>query len=649
MTNHDDADTPLWLTELAWGSGPPDQFGHNVGLARQQQLLFNSFKLLLLHRSDWNIQRVYWFLWRDPAPGSYYSRLCSICGTAGLLSYNRTSKPARATFKSFTAETTPPPVHIDSGPGEGSVTPNATPTFGFSSNEDGATFECHFTGQAFFPCSSPYTRVSPLPDGADTFFVKAIDAAGNESGAVSRRFTVDTTGPAVTISSGPANGSTSADPSPSFSFGSDESGARFGCQLDSGGFAPCSSPYAASGLAGGQHSFQVRAIDQAGNIGPAETRTWRIGLAITSGPASGSTINDRSPSFAFSSPDPGRFSCQVDGVVVDADCTSPFTSPTLSEGDHTFAVQQRADTVSREFTIDTTIPVVTVSSGPADDSVTNDPTPSFGFSSTKPGSTFQCRYEGDAFSACSGASSDTAASPLSDGRHSFFVRAIDHAGNGSQVVSRSFTVDTQPPKVRITDAARTTAAKTERRSRATFILQASEHVALRCRIDSRPFKPCSSPYRTPKLTPGTHRLKVKATDEAGNVGTKLKRFKIQRRRPRASTAASVPSHPRCHGIAATLIGTPHGDVLRGTKGRDVIVGFAGNDKINGRGGSDLICGRRGDDDLIAGWGNDRVIGGPGSDHIRGGAGGDTIRGGSNLDLCRGAPTSRTFHCEGTLR
>ena len=59
MTNHGDADTPLWLTELAWGSGPPDQFGHNMGLAGQQQLLFNSFKLILHRRSDWNIQRVY--------------------------------------------------------------------------------------------------------------------------------------------------------------------------------------------------------------------------------------------------------------------------------------------------------------------------------------------------------------------------------------------------------------------------------------------------------------------------------------------------------------------------------------------------------------------------------------------------------------
>ena len=35
MTNHGDGATPLWLTELAWGSAPPDQFGINKGLAGQ--------------------------------------------------------------------------------------------------------------------------------------------------------------------------------------------------------------------------------------------------------------------------------------------------------------------------------------------------------------------------------------------------------------------------------------------------------------------------------------------------------------------------------------------------------------------------------------------------------------------------------------
>ena len=70
-------------------------------------------------------------------------------------------------------------------------------------------------------------------------------------------------------------------------------------------------------------------------------------------------------------------------------------------------------------------PRVTISSGPADGSTTNDPTPTFRFSPTEPGSSFQCRYEGHGFSACSGAGSDTAASPLADGPHAFWVRAID--------------------------------------------------------------------------------------------------------------------------------------------------------------------------------------------------------------------------------
>jgi putative glycosyl hydrolase/Big-like domain-containing protein/hemolysin type calcium-binding protein len=644
MTNHNDAGTPLWLTELAWGSGPPDAFGHNVGLSRQQQLLFNSFKLILYRRSDWNIERVYWFLWRDPAPDSFYSHLCSICGTAGLLNHDGTPKPAYNTFRNFTSETTPPPVHIDSGPSQDSFTGDTTPTFGFSSNEDGSTFECHFTGRPFFPCSSPFTPRTSLSDGTQTFFVKAVDAVGNESEVRSRHFTVDTTAPAVTITSGPANGSTSADPNPSFSFDSNEPGATFSCELDSGGFAPCSSPYAASQLAHGGHSFRVKATDEVGNTGSA-ARIWKIGLVINSGPAPGSPTNDRTPSFAFSSPDTGGFSCQIDGVVVDADCSSPFTSPALSDGDHAFAVQHDTDTASRDFTVDTTRPVVTMSSGPADGSLTNDPTPTFGFSSTESGSTFQCRYEGHGFSACSGARSDTPASRLSEGPHSFFVRAVDAAGNDSDVMSRSFTVDTVAPTVTIRDADRSTTTRTVRRARATFTLHASEHVSLRCRIDSRPFKSCSSPYRTPRLRSGTHRLKVKATDQAGNVGTKRKRFRIERNRSGgvSSTLAIVRSHPRCHGVAATLIGSPHGDQLRGTKGRDVIVGFAGNDEIDGRGGPDLICGRRGDDHLIAGWGDDRVLGGLGSDHIRGGAGGDTIRGGFGPDFCAGG--ARSVHCE----
>ena len=45
------------------------------------------------------------------------------------------------------------------------------------------------------PAPRRYTRATPLPNGAHTFSVKAIDAPGNESAVVSRSFTVDTVAP----------------------------------------------------------------------------------------------------------------------------------------------------------------------------------------------------------------------------------------------------------------------------------------------------------------------------------------------------------------------------------------------------------------------------------------------------------------------
>jgi hypothetical protein len=187
MVNRNDRTTPLWLTELAWGSAPPDQFGINKGLEGQRQYLRGTFNLVLDNRKAWNVQRLFWYRWRDPADPQ---ATCSFCGSAGFLKPNKVRKPSWDAFRSFASETVPPTASITSGPAAGGTITDSTPTFGFASSEHGSTFECKIDASAYKTCASPHT-LAPLADGAHTFSVRAIDAPGNVSPVRSRSFTVD--------------------------------------------------------------------------------------------------------------------------------------------------------------------------------------------------------------------------------------------------------------------------------------------------------------------------------------------------------------------------------------------------------------------------------------------------------------------------
>lgn len=75
----------------------------------------------------------------------------------------------------------------------------------------------------------------------------------------------DTTAPETTITSGPAQGATTSDSTPTLEFTASEAGSSFGCRVDAAAFAPCSSQHTTAALGDGQHTFEVRATDQAGN------------------------------------------------------------------------------------------------------------------------------------------------------------------------------------------------------------------------------------------------------------------------------------------------------------------------------------------------------------------------------------------------
>ena len=175
-------------------------------------------------------------------------------------------------------DTTPPDTFMGSTPAAQSN--NGTARFTFSGSDNAAPagtlrFACSLDDAAFTFCTSPQTYAGLL-DGNHSFGVKASDAAGNvDPSPATYTWRIDMTHPDTAIISFPPNPSNSSNAT--FAFGSNEVGNSFECRLDSTGFTPCTSPQNITGLANGNHTFQVRAIDAVGNVDPTPASyTWTI-------------------------------------------------------------------------------------------------------------------------------------------------------------------------------------------------------------------------------------------------------------------------------------------------------------------------------------------------------------------------------------
>jgi hypothetical protein len=178
-----------------------------------------------------------------------------------------------------TIDTVAPPTTIDARPQNPARSDTAT--FDFSSADASATFECRIDGSSWAPCTSPRT-LGGLADGDHTFEVRAVDAAGNRDATpAAMTWTIDTATPDTSITSGPSGTVASADAT--FAFGASEAGSTFECRLDDGDLAQCTSPRTMSNLAPGAHTFEVRAVDAAGNADPSPARrTWHVQQTVFS-------------------------------------------------------------------------------------------------------------------------------------------------------------------------------------------------------------------------------------------------------------------------------------------------------------------------------------------------------------------------------
>ena len=437
-------------------------------------------------------------------------------------------------------------------------------------------------------------------------------------------------------------------------------------------FQPCSSPSSARSTAPHLRGPGHRPPEHRPHPGLSELhRRHGHPRPIDSGP-SGPT-NDASPSFTFSSDAGASFECRLDSSQ-EADfqpCSSPQPYSSLTDGSHTFEVRatdtaQNTDPTpaSRSFTVDTAPPETEIDSGPS--GPTNDPTPTFAFSSSEPGSSFDCRFDSDPFAPCSGpGDTDTPASSLADGSHTFDVRATDPAQNTDPTpASRGFTVDTAAPNTTITSGP----SGPTNDPTATFALSSSEAgSSFQCKVDAGAYSACTSPKTTSHLVDGSHTFFVRARDPAANLdptpasrsftvrtaaisvsGSRLvvtaaagAKDNLRIARPSASAlrvtdtpsatykgsgvhvgAGCIPSGDytaNCNASGVTLIQVSSGDqvdqVVNATALKSSLNGDAANDTLQGGSNDDTLTGGPGADAMKGMNGNDQLLARDGTDDM----------------------------------
>ena len=175
--------------------------------------------------------------------------------------------------------------------------------------------------------------------------------------------------------------------------------------------------------------------------------------------------------------------------------------------------------------MDTAVPDTTISSGPT--GATGDATPTFSFTSSEPGASFECKVDTAAYAGCV---SPFTTSALQDGSHVLAVRAKDAAANvDATPATRAWIVDATTPDTTVTKKP----ARRSTKKKVKLVFGSSEAGAtFECALDGGAFTACTSPLKL-KVKVGKHTVLVRAVDAVGNIDATPARVRFRRVAPRA--------------------------------------------------------------------------------------------------------------------
>jgi len=293
-------------------------------------------------------------------------------------------------------------------------------------------------------------------EGATWVSCRATDSNGVNGAAPDSQHSVyvsvDAAAPETTITAQPAASTVNTAATFNFSGVDSVSGvAGFQCQLDNGGFASCTSPQNYSGLSLGSHTFQVRALDRAGNVdaSPA-TVTWTVRLPTSKPLVTVSFTPNGQHGWFTSKPATGSVTASGEVAITNIACTNATVSNltgigattasgtlSVSHDGSTLVTCTATDSAGQDGAADgsTNTATVLVDAAAPETTITGQPillttataaTFTFNGTGTLSGlAGYQCQLDGGAFSACS---SPQPYPGLAAGLHTFRVRAVNTAG-----------------------------------------------------------------------------------------------------------------------------------------------------------------------------------------------------------------------------
>lgn len=432
---------------------------------------------------------------------------------------------------------------------------DVTASFLFSATDPNGSgvekFQCRLPNvySAWSDCASPKTFNGLAPSTAYTFYVRAFDQAGNASAEGSLAFSTLAVPPGF-------DGCyfTSAVPpysrlrTQSFAFACVSPTATISsveCRLDYGAWTNCATQtsHQVTSLSEGDHLFAVRYVDSQAGRSPASTVGWRVNSTLPVAEITSAQTNTLTPAFVFRGRDSAggsvsNFQCRLTregATVIDwASCASPLnlSSGVVPEKPHVFSVKvfdlagNESLPVDYAWTAPATQPpscVVQTAFGGGFRKNTSE-TIAFACTSVAPLASYECRMNGQAWSACSGPASHNVSGLQNATSYRFEVRATDSFGNvGSASLPLDWSVDLAAPTA-VVDAA--DAVNTSATLRFTASDTGGSGVASTlCSLDGvSGWTTCASPVAYSGLTVNTtYTFRVKAVDRAGNAGAEATR------------------------------------------------------------------------------------------------------------------------------